>query len=154
MAHITWLDTPLSARSSKPSAMRTMESCVGKTALVNIEIETGSEILQALDDADLKVHVALWVQLPDYEDRRLLLASRAFDNLPPFEAYGLVNSTLRAANIQVERTPPILILPMTSAFIRGLRKIFGKTKSVEGMRLGGQTIGDRFIEDAYVYRIG
>jgi hypothetical protein len=34
-----------------------------------------------------------------------------------------------------------------------LRRIFAKTKSVEGMRLGGQMIGDRFIEDAWVYRI-
>lgn len=27
------------------------------------------------------------------------------------------------------------------------------TVSAKGMRLGGQMIGDRFIEDAYVYRI-
>ncbi len=42
---------------------------------------------------------------------------------------------------------------MTDPFIKGLRKMFGKAKSVEGMRLGLQTIGGRFIEDAYVYRI-
>ena len=42
---------------------------------------------------------------------------------------------------------------MNDPFIRVLRKIFGKTRSVEGMRLGGQMIGDRFIEDAYVYRV-
>jgi hypothetical protein len=46
-----------------------------------------------------------------------------------------------------------MILPMSDPFIKGLRSIFGKAKSVEGMRLGGQLIGDRFIEDAYVYRI-
>jgi len=46
-----------------------------------------------------------------------------------------------------------MILPMTDAFIRGLRRIFAKAKDVEGMRLGGQMIGDRFLEDAYVYRI-
>ena len=28
-----------------------------------------------------------------------------------------------------------------------------KAKDVLGMRLGGQTIGNRFIENAYVYRI-
>jgi hypothetical protein len=31
--------------------------------------------------------------------------------------------------------------------------MFGKANSVEGMRLGGQMIGDRFLEDAYLYRI-
>jgi len=29
----------------------------------------------------------------------------------------------------------------------------GKSKSVDGMRQGGQTFGDRFVEDAYAYRI-
>jgi hypothetical protein len=42
---------------------------------------------------------------------------------------------------------------MADPSIRELRRLFGKTKSVEGMRLGGQVFGDRFVEDAYVYRI-
>jgi hypothetical protein len=42
---------------------------------------------------------------------------------------------------------------MTDPFVRQLRRRFGKAKSVEGMRLGGQLFGDRYIEDAYVYRI-
>jgi hypothetical protein len=46
-----------------------------------------------------------------------------------------------------------MILPTKDSFIRELRKIFGKTKSVTGMRLGGQTFGSRFIDNAYVYRI-
>jgi hypothetical protein len=46
-----------------------------------------------------------------------------------------------------------MIFPTKDPFIRELRRIFGKTKSVEGMRLGGQLIGDRFLEDAYVYQI-
>jgi hypothetical protein len=46
-----------------------------------------------------------------------------------------------------------MILEMKDPFIRALRRIFGKAKSVEGMRLGLQTIGDRFVEDGIVYRI-
>ena len=42
---------------------------------------------------------------------------------------------------------------MNDPFIRGLRKLLGKAKNTEGMRLGLQTIGDRFVEDAYVFRI-
>ena len=45
-----------------------------------------------------------------------------------------------------------MILTMNDPFIRDLRRQFGKAKNVEGMRLR-QTIGDWFIEDAYVYRI-
>ena len=51
------------------------------------------------------------------------------------------------------RVPSILILRMKDPFIKDLRRIFGHAKDVTGMRLGGQTIGNRFISDAYVYRI-
>jgi len=37
--------------------------------------------------------------------------------------------------------------------IKALRKMFGKARSVEGMRLGGQSIGGVWVDDAYVYRI-
>ena len=42
---------------------------------------------------------------------------------------------------------------MSDPFIKELRRIFAKAKSVEGMRLGGQMIGDRFVDDASVYKI-
>ena len=44
-------------------------------------------------------------------------------------------------------------MKMSDPFVRALRRVFAKTKSVEGMRLGGQQIGDRFVDDALVYRI-
>ena len=81
-----------------------------KAALVSVDISKGSELLEALERANLKVSVAL------YEDWRLRIAA-------------------------------------TDPFIRQLRRIFGKTKSVHGMRLGNQMVGDRFVQDAYVYRI-
>jgi hypothetical protein len=46
-----------------------------------------------------------------------------------------------------------MVLPTKDPFIRELRKMFGKAKDVTGMRLGGQTIGNRFIDNAYVYRV-
>ncbi len=46
-----------------------------------------------------------------------------------------------------------MILPTKDPFVREIRGIFGKAKDVEGMRLGGQTIGNRFIDSAYVYRV-
>jgi hypothetical protein len=48
---------------------------------------------------------------------------------------------------------PIRLEGNRSPLIKALRKTFGKTASVEGMRLGGHTIGDTWIDDGYVYRI-
>ncbi|HWY45782.1 MAG TPA: hypothetical protein VNX70_00270 [Bryobacteraceae bacterium] len=125
-----------------------------KTVLVSgVDLGQGAEILRILDGAGLKISVALWVYLPEYEDWRLVLSSRKFDAVRLPTAYGLFHDALEAAGIPLERTPPVMILGMSDPFIRTLRRIFGKAKSVDGMRLGGQTIGDRFVDDAYAYRI-
>jgi hypothetical protein len=42
---------------------------------------------------------------------------------------------------------------MNKPFIETLRQIFGTAADTYGMRLGGQTIGDQYLEDAFVYRI-
>ena len=124
-----------------------------KTSLVSTDIESGSEVLEFLDRSKAKANVALWAVLPEYEDWRLVLSGRRFDGPQVKNPYGLMNEALEAAGFSLHKTPIITILPMTDPFIKELRRIFGKSKSVEGMRLGGQMIGNRFIEDAYVYRI-
>ena len=133
--------------------MKSWGSGVAKTTLVSPDIEKGAKILQILDDAGMKVSVALWAFLPDYEAWRLILSARKFDSVGLKEAYGLFHDTLDAAGFSLEETPTVGIFRNTDPFIRSLRKIFGKTKSVEGMRLGGQTLGDHFVEDGYAYRI-
>jgi hypothetical protein len=121
--------------------------------MVDIDISKGVEILEALDRAKVRVSVALWMFLSEYEDWRLVVSSRRFDLPDPRDAYRLLHDSLATAGFERRKIPPVLILPTNDPFIRQLRRIFGKTKSVDGMRLGGQMIGDRFVEDAYVYRI-
>jgi hypothetical protein len=124
-----------------------------KTALVAVEYRAGLELVQALDHAALSISVAMWVYLSYYEDWRFLLASRRLDAAKGPSAYGLVRDAFAESGITFERTPTLLILEMYDPFIRALRSMFAETKNVEGMRLGGQLIGDRFVEDALVYRI-
>jgi hypothetical protein len=126
---------------------------MGQALLVNIDLDAGAEILRIVDKAGVNVSVALWVNLDEYSDWRLLMSSRQFDVAGPHKASGLVFDALNAAGFPVEKTPTIFILPMTDPTVRALRRIFGKAKTVEGMRLGGQQIGNRWAEDAYVYRI-
>jgi hypothetical protein len=124
-----------------------------KAALVSVDLERGSEIVNALEHAALRISVAVWVYLAEYEDWRLVISARRFDELEPRSAYRLLHHLTAAAGLTPEKMPPVMILPMSDPFVRHLRRIFKKTTSVEGMRLGGQVIGDRFVEDAYVYRI-
>ena len=123
-----------------------------KAALVNIDIDRGSIILAALDGAGLDVRVALWLYASEYEDWRLVLSSPQFEG-GTLEDRRRVNEALDAAGIPAENVPPKLLLRMSDPFIKALRAIFGEARSVEGMRLSGQMIGNRWVEDAFVYRI-
>jgi hypothetical protein len=124
-----------------------------KTALVERDLALGAEIVRILDDAALRIKVALWVNLDEFSDWRMVLASREFDKAGPREGYGLLHKALDAAGIDYKATPIIMIFRMDDQFVRFLRRTFAKARSVEGMRLGGQTIGSRSLDDAYVYRI-
>lgn len=121
--------------------------------MVSLDIDRGSALLDALDRAKLKAGVALWAHLAEFDDWRLVVSARRLDSLELRDAYRLLNDSLPAAEFTPKTTPPIMILPMTDPFTRELRRLFGKTNSVEGTRLGGQMFGDRFVHDAYVYRI-
>jgi hypothetical protein len=122
-----------------------------QATLVSPDIGAGSEALAALDAAGIKRLTALFILQPEYEEWRLVLSSPSLDMEQQLKAYETVARIL--AGRFVYRLPPMLVLPTKDPFIRDLRRIFGKAKNVTGMRLGGQTIGNRFISNAYVYRI-
>jgi len=120
---------------------------------VTSDLAIGSRVVSILDDAGLRVNVAMWLRTPEYEDWRFVLSSRELDAAGPFGSYRLVRDALDRGHFAFEDIPALLILKMTDPFVRALRRTFGKVKSVDGMRLGGQLMGDRFIEEAIVYRI-
>jgi len=124
---------------------------VDKATLVGLDVETGARIVSVLEDAGIAVKVALWMVTSEYEAGRLVLASSSLDQVHPLRAYETVFEILHGKF--VHETPLLLVLRMRDPFIQSLRQLFSKSESVEGMRLGGQMIGNRFIEDGYVYRI-
>ena len=123
------------------------------TTLVEIDLKKSARIVSALESHGIPVVAALWVRFPEYEDWRLVLAAKELDKLELRDAYLKVNKIVKEAGITVWEIPTIYLMKTTDPFIRALRKIFGKAASVVGMRLGGQTWGDRFVEDAYAYKI-
>ncbi len=124
-----------------------------KTVLVNFDIENGREVIDALDRAGKSPKVALWAKLPEYEDWRLIIASDRLNQSGSLFGYSQINAAIAEAGIPTSKRPSISLRPMNRPFIKTLRQIFGNAKDVYGMRLGGQTIGDQYVEDAFVYRI-
>jgi hypothetical protein len=123
------------------------------TTLVSFDIENGEKVIDALDKAGKPPKVALWAKLPDYSNWRLILASDQLDQESAFNGYSEVNEILDKAGIPTHRQPSLLLRPMKSPLVEALRKVFAKTAEAYGLRLGGQTFGDKYLEDAFVYRI-
>jgi hypothetical protein len=126
---------------------------MGTAALVSFDIENGERVLKALDDDGKAPNVALWAKLPDYENWRLVLASDRLDQTSPFSGYSEINQAMEKAQIPINRQPTVFLRPMGNAMIQELRRVFGSTADTYGMRLGGQMFGDKYLEDAFVYRI-
>jgi hypothetical protein len=122
-----------------------------QATLVGPDLTIGREIVSVLDAAQIKQITALFVLFPDYSDWRLVLSSPSLDQDHSLKAGKRVHEILQGKFDY--GLPTLMILPTRDTFIKALRNMFSKAASVEGMRLGGQTFGDRFISDAYVYRI-
>ncbi|MCP5120080.1 MAG: hypothetical protein GY953_55495 [bacterium] len=126
---------------------------MAKDTLVGIDLELGSRVLALLDEAKLPITAALWLLNEDYGGWRLLLASPIYDKEGPRAAYLRVLKVLAAADPELVNEAPIWLLGTRHRLVRELRRIYGGTPSVEGMRLGGHSIGDVWVEDGFVYRI-
>jgi len=122
-----------------------------QATLVSPDITAGAQALAALDAAGLKHIVALLAVFPEYEDWRFVVSSPSLNQTQQLRAYEQVTEALQGRFTYT--LPTIMVLPTRDSFIRELRNIFGKAKDVTGMRLGGQRIGNRFLSNAYVYRI-
>ncbi len=122
-----------------------------QATLVGPDISVASQALQVLDESGIMPAVAMWIVFSEYADWRLLLSSPLLDQTHLLRAYEQVTAALQGRF--VGSLVPIMVLPMKDPFIRKIRSLFSKTKDVTGMRLGGQQIGNRFILNAYVYRI-
>jgi len=124
-----------------------------KATLIDLDLKKGERIVSVLEDDGLLLALALWVHFPEWEDWRFVIASRKLDSLNPGDAYLRVIRALKRAGFTVRESPALVVMKTTDSFVRELRKVFGKSASVAGMRLGGQRWGDRFIDDAYTYKI-
>jgi len=124
-----------------------------KATLVDIDIKAGERVVEILDKAGFKVTVALWLYSSEFESWRLHIASPLVDTEGPREAYVQLFSALRSSEPDLASAVTITLVSPKDPFMRSLRRIFGTTKSVHGMRLGGNIIDGVFVEQGYVYRI-
>lgn len=123
-----------------------------KDSLVGIDVELGTRVLEALDAAGFAVPAALWVRWGEEHKWHLLLATPLYDRLGPGNAYRRLVDALWKVDYDWVRSP-IRLESTRKPFVRALRQLYGKAADLPGMRLGGQMIGDTWIDEAYIYRV-
>jgi hypothetical protein len=119
--------------------------------LVVPDVKFGTDVLRVLDAAGFSLSVAMWLKEDD--GWTLVLSTPLYEEAGPKDAYLRLRSALSTEGPISLGELPIRLEGHRSPLIKALRKTFGKTASVEGMRLGGHMIGGTWIDDAYVYRI-
>ncbi len=98
--------------------------------------------------------VALWIlQKARGDDWELVVGTPLYDKLGAQQAYLRLIAALSSEGPIALSDIPIRLDSNRRPFIRELRKVFGKTKSVKGTRLGLQNIGGKWVDDGYIYRI-
>lgn len=125
-----------------------------KTALVEVNIENGKKLVEALDKAHFKVYAALWFYLPDTDDWRFMIATPLFDEKGPKEAYTLIQSILKKMpqpfGIALK---DVSVVSPKHGLIQLMRSAISTGPGISGIRFTRNTVNNVFIEDAYIYRI-
>jgi len=124
-----------------------------KTSLVSADIEFGKSTLAKLDAARFPVTVAFWQYNEDDGDWTLVLGTPLYEKFGAKEAYLRLIGALSTEKPIALSELPLRLEGNRSQLIKGLRKLFGKAASVEGMRLGGHSVGGVWVDDAYIYQI-
>jgi hypothetical protein len=96
----------------------------------------------------------LWLFGPESGEWHLVLATPRVDEIGLRRAYEeLARVTGRVPSNSVHQLSRIQLVSPKQPSYQALRSVFGKTASVEGVRLGNTQIGGLYINDAYLYEV-
>ena len=126
---------------------------MAKKILVDADLKLGEQILARLDSEKFPVSVAIWILTEQDGEWKLVIGTPLYEKAGPLEAYGKLIAALRKNDPESRDFDDVRLMSNREPFIRELRRLFGKTASVKGMRLGGHHIGGVWLDDAIVYRI-
>lgn len=118
------------------------------------QIEAGKLLTELMDKAKLRVVASFWLFEPEANEWRLVVSSPFIASMGTRAILRDIQKFLR----QDERLKKsldlrdIYVKDPTSELVKSLRSQLRTGKTIRGIRLTGNRIGESFVEDAYVYR--
>jgi hypothetical protein len=126
-----------------------------KTTLVDSDIKTGKEILTLLTRVNFPINYALWLYSPDkYDEWRLVIATRLYDEEGPLSAYKKLNDIIRQGGTKWALwSERIQLVSPEDAVIKSLKKDYPPDETISNPLVSGSTSSNTYVDAAYLYAI-
>ncbi|PFY72530.1 hypothetical protein [Bacillus wiedmannii] len=126
-----------------------------KTILVERDFKDGALLIENLDSNKFPVSSAFWIYNSESELWRLIIATPLVDVLGTKNAYIQVNKIIHKLGDNIDiPLQSISVISPKHMLVKVLRKAIQTEKNaISSIRFTNNTIGNSFIEDAYIYRM-
>ena len=124
-----------------------------KSTLVEMDINEGKELIEALDKAGVSVQAALWIYLSEPDEWRFMIAIPMIDEEGPKKTYTYIQSILAKITQPTIALKDISIVSPNYDLIKLLKMVISTGPGIHGIRMKRNTVNNVFIEDVYIYRI-
>lgn len=129
---------------------------MAKTSLVEPDIDGGAKLVEALDEAGLRVEAAFWFLIPELSAWRLFIASPIVASQGRRAAYESVQNVLgrlTSAGIEAPTLDEISAVSPDNEIVRLLSSAVSTGPGISTIRFTSNTVNGVFIEDAVIYRL-
>lgn len=125
-----------------------------KEILVNEYIEEAINLINELDNNNIKVDSALWYYFEEAEEWRFIIATPIVDEKGLFEAYKIIGNIINKNNI-FYHTPlnKLTLMSPNDPLIKLLKHGVRTGPKLAKIRFQNNFINNVFIEDALIYRL-
>ena len=127
---------------------------MGKTLLVEPDIDAGEALVRALDAAGVQVDAAFWLLASEDADWTLYVASPLVEQRGPYEVYSKIRSVIRKATPPPEiRIDHISAVGSNDRMVRLIQAAIRTGKgALSQIRFRQNVVNGTYIEDAIIYR--
>jgi len=122
-----------------------------KTALVEIDIDGGERLINALEESGLHIQVAMWLYFPEPEEWRLVFATPMVDRKGPLKVYTFIQSILN--NIVPALDIPLRYITVMSSKDKLTKALHKNFQGMKNSHLRKSFLDGIYIEEAFIYKV-
>lgn len=116
-------------------------------------IDSGAQLIKALDTQGLAADAAFWIYSPDTETWKLCIVEAKTETLGPKAVYAQVQKAMKLSKETDLALDKIALMKADAPLLRLLRTAVKTGPGTSGIRFQKNMINGTLIEDAYIYRM-